>query len=137
MPRLDDLKETALYVDDLPRAKQFYERVFGLRTLVAEERFCAFDVVAKHVLLLFLRGGSLVETSLPGGTIPAHNGAGPLHVAFSVSREELPEWETHLRTQGVEILSRVSWPRGGHSIYFRDPDGHLLELLTPGVWATY
>jgi catechol 2,3-dioxygenase-like lactoylglutathione lyase family enzyme len=28
-------------------------------------------------------------------------------------------------------------PRGGHSIYFRDPDGHLLELATPGLWAGY
>jgi len=27
--------------------------------------------------------------------------------------------------------------RGGHSIYFRDPDGHLLELATPGLWAIY
>jgi catechol 2,3-dioxygenase-like lactoylglutathione lyase family enzyme len=137
MPKLDDLKETALYVDDLERAKRFYERVLGLRTLVDDQRFCAFDVAAKHILLLFLRGASLDETRVPGGTIPSHNGTGQIHAAFAVSRQELPEWETHLHTHGVEILSRVSWPRGGQSIYFRDPDGHLLELLTPGVWATY
>lgn len=27
--------------------------------------------------------------------------------------------------------------RGGCSVYFRDPDGHLLELATPGVWINY
>jgi len=137
MPKLNDLKETALYVDDLDRAREFYERVMGLRTLVADKRFCAFDVAAKHILLLFIRDASLDETHLPGGTIPPHNGAGQLHTAFAVDRQELPEWEIHLQSHGVEILSRMSWPRGGESIYFRDPDGHLLELLTPGVWATY
>ncbi|HEY7306936.1 MAG TPA: VOC family protein [Bryobacteraceae bacterium] len=137
MPKLQDLKETSLYVDDLERAKGFYERVLGLRPLVEDQRFCALDVASKHILLLFVRGASLNETRLPGGTIPAHDGAGPIHAAFAVNREELPEWEAHLRGHGVEIMSRVSWPRGGQSIYFRDPDGHVLELLTPGVWATY
>jgi catechol 2,3-dioxygenase-like lactoylglutathione lyase family enzyme len=137
MPTLVDLKETALYVDSLERAKTFYKDVLGLHALVEDERFCAFDVAGKHILLLFVRGASLRETALPGGIIPAHDGTGPLHVAFAVTSQELPQWEAQLEANGIEILSRVSWPRGGHSIYFRDPDGHLLELLTPGVWATY
>ena len=136
MPTLDDLKETSLYVDNRERAKKFYDGVLGLRILVEDERFCALDVTAKHILLLFVRGTSLRETHLPGGTIPAHDGAGPLHVAFAVTSQELPQREAHLHSNGVEILSRVSWPRGGQSIYFRDLDGNLLELLTPGVWAT-
>ena len=37
----------------------------------------------------------------------------------------------------IEIESRVTWPGGGTSLYFRDPEGHLLELLTPGVWQIY
>jgi catechol 2,3-dioxygenase-like lactoylglutathione lyase family enzyme len=37
----------------------------------------------------------------------------------------------------VNIESRVKWPRGGESIYFRDPDDHLVELVTPGTWAIY
>jgi catechol 2,3-dioxygenase-like lactoylglutathione lyase family enzyme len=37
----------------------------------------------------------------------------------------------------VEIISRMSWPRGGESLYFRDPDNHVLELATPGIWPIY
>jgi len=137
MPSLGDLKETCLYVQDLERAKTFYRDVLGLQPMVESERFCALDVVGKHVLLLFVRGASTQDTELPGGTIPPHDGSGPVHCGFSVDSDQMPEWESHLRAHGVAMLSHVSWPRGGRSVYFRDPDGHLLELLTPGVWATY
>jgi len=49
----------------------------------------------------------------------------------------LREWEERLRDRDVAIEGRTDWSHGGHSIYFRDPDGHLLELATPGLWATY
>lgn len=137
MPELKDLKETALYVDDLAGAKAFYKDVIGLTALAEDARFCALDVAGRHVLLLFLRGASLGETQLPGGVVPGHDGAGPLHVGFAVAAEELAGWEAHLAGHGVAIESEVSWPLGGRSIYFRDPEGHLLELLTPGVWKTY
>jgi catechol-2,3-dioxygenase len=137
MPALTDLKETALYVADLHRATTFYKEVMGLKTLVEEDRFCALDVEGKHILLLFLRGGSTRTTELPGGTIPPHDGSGQLHAAFAVEAKQLPEWESHLKANNIDIVGRVSWPRGGQSIYFRDPDGNLLELLTPGVWSTY
>lgn len=137
MPRLTDLKETALYVDDLDRAKAFYKDVLGLPSLVEDVRFCAFDVAGKHILLLFLRGSALTDLQLPGGMIPPHDGHGPAHAGFAVDATELAAWESHLQRHDVPILSRVEWPLGGKSVYFRDPDGHLLELLTPGVWRTY
>ena len=137
VPRLDDLKETSLYVDDLERASRFYREILGLETLFSDERLCALDVAGRHVLLLFLRGMSHEDMQLPGGMIPGHDSSGEIHVGFSIDREELPEWEAKFEAAGVSVVSRVRWPRGGESIYFRDPDNHLLELLTPGVWATY
>ncbi len=137
MPKLNDVKETALYVDNLERAKKFYREVLGLEAIVEQENLCAFNVESKHVLLLFLRGAFLNDTELPGGTIPPHDGSGHLHTGFSIDLQELPAWEQHFAAKGVEIEGRVTWPKGGKSIYFRDPDGHLLELLTPGVWSTY
>lgn len=137
MPKLAGVIETALYVDDLARAVAFYQHILGLAALNEDARFAAFDVGGRSVLLLFKRGATLETVHLPGGTIPPHDGLGPLHVAFAVAADELPIWEARLAEQGVEIEARTAWPRGGHSIYFRDPDNHLLELVTPGVWAIY
>jgi len=86
---------------------------------------------------VFKRGATLEAVHLPGGTIPPHDGHGPLHMAFGVSADDLPAWEARLTEKGVEIEARTTWPRGGHSIYFRDPDNHLLELVTRGVWTIY
>lgn len=137
MPKLAGVIETALYVDDLARAIAFYRDILGLAALNQDARFVAFDVGGRSVLLLFKRGATLETVHLPGGTIPPHDGHGPLHIAFAVTTNELPVWEARLVEQGIAIEARTVWPRGGHSIYFRDPDNHLLELVTPGVWAIY
>ena len=137
MPKLSGVIETALHVDDLERARSFYEDVLGLSRLTGDARFLAFDVGGRSVLLLFRRGATLETVHLPGGTIPPHDGSGPIHVAFSVAADDLAAWEARLGEQGVAIEGRTDWPRGGRSVYFRDPDNHLLELVTPGVWAIY
>jgi catechol-2,3-dioxygenase len=137
MPALDRVLETALYVEDLGSAGRFYEEVLGLTALTSDTRLRAYDVGGKSVLLLFQRGGTLETVHLPGGTIPPHDGAGPIHLAFAVSDADLGAWEDRLAQEGVPIEGRTDWPRGGRSVYFRDPDGHLLELATPGIWRTY
>ncbi|MGB3490355.1 MAG: VOC family protein [Xanthobacteraceae bacterium] len=137
MPKLAGVIETALYVDDLARSIAFYRDILGLAALNQDTRFAAFDVGGRSVLLLFKRGATLETVHLPGGTIPPHDGHGPLHIAFAVTADELQAWEARLAERGVAIEARTAWPRGGHSIYFRDPDDHLLELVTPGVWAIY
>jgi catechol 2,3-dioxygenase-like lactoylglutathione lyase family enzyme len=137
MPRINRVLETVLYVDDLDRAGPFYGQVLGLTCIHTDARLRAYDVGGQGVLLLFRRGQSLHTVTLPGGTIPPHDGHGPNHIAFSVPADELPAWEERLAAAGVVIEGRTQWPRGGHSIYFRDPDGHLLELATPGLWVGY
>jgi catechol 2,3-dioxygenase-like lactoylglutathione lyase family enzyme len=137
LPKLAGVIETALYVDDLDRARSFYEEVLGLAALTSDSRFLAFDVGGRSVLLLFRRGSTLESLHLPGGTIPPHDGSGPIHMAFAIAAAELAAWEKRLAEHNVAIEGRTDWPRGGKSVYFRDPDNHLLELVTPGVWAIY
>jgi catechol 2,3-dioxygenase-like lactoylglutathione lyase family enzyme len=136
-PRINGVVETCLYSDDLPRSVRFYQDQLGLRLLESGERLCVFSVADKQVLLLFRRGGTLKPIATPGGIIPPHDAAGQLHVAFAVSKEDLAGWERHLVARGVPIESKVNWPKGGVSIYFRDPDDHLVELATPGIWEVY
>ncbi|MBB1583193.1 VOC family protein [Serratia sp. OS31] len=129
--------ETVLYVKDIERAAAFYQQVLKLPVMVANERFRAYNVGEQSVLLLFIEGDSLKGASYPEGYIPPHDGNGPLHVGLAVAKEQLPHWEQHLTNEGIAIEGRMSWDHGGESIYFRDPDGHLLELVTPGIWANY
>ncbi|MGD0026613.1 MAG: VOC family protein [Xanthobacteraceae bacterium] len=137
MPNLLGVLETVLYVEAFERACPFYEQVLGLNSIYRDRRLCAYDVGARGVLLLFLRGRSLETVKLPGGTIPPHDGNGPVHIAFSIAADELAAWEAQLSEAGVTVEGRTKWPRGGESIYFRDPDGHLVELATPGLWPGY
>ena len=129
--------ETALYVDNLKRSREFYEDTLLLKPLSANERVCAYDIGGHSILLLFKRGATREPIVTSAGTIPPHDGSGPLHIALAINEDELDAWERQLLTQGVTVEGRTSWSRGGKSIYFRDPDGHLLELATPGLWQTY
>jgi len=137
-PRLSGLLETSLYVHDLDVSVAFYQRVFGFEVLLREDRMAGLAVPGGTVLLLFRRGGSVTPSEVPGGTIPAHDGHGTLHLCFAVPLPALEDWGRHLAALGVPLESRVSpQSHGGASLYFRDPDGHSLEVAVPGLWAIY
>ena len=138
MPKLDGILETCIHTDDMARAKAFYEGVLELQPIYSDNRLTAYAVADRDVLLVFRKGATGDATVMPGGgVIPGHGGDGALHVAFAVGKDELPKWEQRLAARNVAIEGAHTWSRGGHSIYFRDPDGHLLELATPGLWSVY
>ena len=136
-PALTRVVETALYFDDLPAAAAFYRDVLGLRTMNEGPRLVALDAGGGTVLLLFKRGATVDGFRWADGNIPPHDGAGPAHVAFGVAADELDVWERRLTALGIELDGRATWTLGGRSIYFRDPGGHSLELVTPGTWDNY
>jgi catechol 2,3-dioxygenase-like lactoylglutathione lyase family enzyme len=74
---------------------------------------------------------------LPGGVVPPHDAGGPGHLAFAMDTADIPVWEARLAELGIPIESRVTWERGGYSLYFRDPDNRSVELASPGIWASY
>lgn len=136
-PPLARILESALYVDDLSVARDFYRDVLGGHVMLESPRLVALDIARTSVLLLFQRGATDTAQAASGGIVPPHGARGAQHLAFAIARDALAEWVMQLRQHGVEIESRVHWPRGGESLYFRDPDGHSIELLTPGLWETY
>ena len=136
-PPLQGMLEFGLYVKDVSRASAFYHNLFGFPVLLSKERIAALDVEGKQILLLFKHGASSEPMKMPGGVLPPHDGEGTSHVAFAIQESDVEGWERWLREQDVEVESKVEWERGGRSLYFRDLDDNLLELVTPGVWETY
>ena len=137
-PRLDRIVETALYVDDMARSRAFYVDVLGCEPLLESARLLALNVAGVSVLLLFQRGATNEPLPTLGGVVPPHGGTGIQHTAFDVlNREVLDRWALRFEQRGFAIESRVQWQRGGESLYVRDPDGHSIELMTPGLWAIY
>jgi catechol 2,3-dioxygenase-like lactoylglutathione lyase family enzyme len=137
MLRIRRVLETALDCDDLPRSAAFYVALFGTEPMLRSDRLVAIDAGEGTVLLLFQRGLSAEPVQLPGGLVPPHAAGGPGHLAFAIDRPQIAGWETRLAALGIAIESRVTWERGGVSLYFRDPDGRSVELASPGVWPNY
>jgi catechol 2,3-dioxygenase-like lactoylglutathione lyase family enzyme len=123
--------ETAVYADDLEKAERFYHDVLGLPVSGKEAGRHVFFAVGDRCMLLVFRA----EATLIGDHLPAHGSQGSSHFALGIPRDELDAWRTHLQNCHVAIEQEMSWPLGGHSLYFRDPAGNLVELITPGVWG--
>jgi catechol 2,3-dioxygenase-like lactoylglutathione lyase family enzyme len=135
-PSVLGVLETALYVKDLEQAQQFYDELFGFEEAFREEgRLHALKVPGNQILLLFKENASTHPTNTSGGVIPPHDGHGQLHLAFEIEETQITSWRERLAALKVSIESEVDCARGGHSIYFRDPDGHLLELVTRQCWG--
>lgn len=129
--------ETALYVENLDASEKFYAALFGCQTLLSDDRMRALNIGGTNVLLLFKKGGTTEGEEVEGGFIPPHDAEGRIHLCFAIEKDELESWERALDAYDIEIISTVFPPRGGTSLYFRDPDKHLIELATPGIWEIY
>lgn len=130
-PKTGGILESSLYVNDVPRSIRFYQETFGF-PMISDfgERGCAMHAGPQQVLLLFKKGASRAITS-------PHDGDGELHLAFAIASGELANWESWLQQRGIAVEEKRQWESGGWSVYFRDPDRHLLELATPGIWSVY
>ncbi|MEX2589104.1 MAG: VOC family protein [Chitinophagales bacterium] len=124
------IKETAIYVKDLAKTKNFYHHKLGLpiKSEVAGRHI--FFTAGSSILLCFLEG----STDNNDGPIPPHWGKGELHFAFESSYADYDKWKKKIQELGIEIEKEMEWRRGLKSFYFRDPDGHSLEIVMDGIW---
>src|SRR5215467_3394665 len=121
-PSTQGILESSLYVADVSASARFYERIFGFRVISNfGERGCAMEAGTRQVLLLFKKGGSRTIQS-------PHDGDGELHLAFAIPAGELAAWESWLAQNGIAVEEKRPWELGGWSLYFRDPDRHLIEI---------
>ena len=134
--------ESALYVDDLDKAEAFYRVVMGLEVLTKLDGRHVFFRCGEGVLLLF-DPAQTVKPPAPDARLPVppHGATGEGHLCFRATAEEIDRWVKHLAAHGIEIEADFHWPpkgeepRGGRSIYFRDPVGNSLEIAEPRIWG--
>lgn len=126
---ITQVKENCLYVSDLERTRHFYHHNLGLPLISHVEGRHIFFRAGSSVLLCFLPEVTRAETKLP-----PHFAYGQQHLAFEVPAQEYAVWKKRLAEQEIEIVHEQYWKDDLYSMYFYDPDGHLLEIVPPHIW---
>ena len=125
--------ETVLYAERLAEMRDFYERVLGLDVVQADLDRHLFFRCGDQMLLVF--DPRLTRAQVAEHAPPPHGATGAGHVCFRADAEALDGWRSHLLRHGVAIETEFTWPRGGRSIYFRDPAGNSVEIAEPRIWG--
>lgn len=116
------LDYTVIYVRQMAKMRAFYETTMGFplhREL--SSRWIEFRIGA-NILALAERGGRFDDPPPPAGTLS-------LQLAFRVAPQEVDLCAATLAERGVEIVSPpTDQPFGHRTLFFRDPDGHVLEI---------
>lgn len=124
------VKETCIYISDLQRTQAFYNEQLGLKIISKVEGRHIFFKAGTSVLLCFIAE----KTSQPGQELPAHGAHGCIHFALEVKPEDYAAAKKEILGKGIIIAHEQQWKNNQHSFYFRDPDGHLVEIIQAGIW---
>lgn len=135
--RIQGVHHITLICTDMERTIAFYRDLLGLRLVKQTVNFD--DPGTKHFYFgdNEARPGTLITffeyPDMPRGRV----GSGSTHhFAFEVaSEEEQLEWKKRLEGAAVYVTP-VRDRKYFKSIYFQDPDGHLLEIATSGPGFT-
>ena len=134
--RVDGVLETCLYASDLDAAERFYGDTLGLAVFAREPGRHLFFRCGDAMLLVFDAARTTEAAGSVGGVpVPRHGAVGAGHVCFRVPEGELAAWRERLVTAGVAVEAELHWPRGGTSLYVRDPAGNSVELAPARIWG--
>ena len=113
---------TVVFVRDMAAMRRFYEDVMGF--VLARELSAGW--------LEYQLGGNTLALARPSRTagdtpVPAQTAA--LQLAFKVPVADVDRCSEELTQKGVAMLSPpTNLPFGHRALFFRDPDGNLLEI---------
>ncbi|MBS0234437.1 MAG: VOC family protein [Proteobacteria bacterium] len=127
--------ETVLYAPNLAAIESFYRRVFGLEPFAAVAERHVFFRYGSQMLLIFNPVATRTPPPPEALPVPPHGAQGEGHVCFRATAEDIAAWRARLEALGIPIEADFEWPRGGRSLYFRDPAGNCLEFAEPRIWG--
>jgi glyoxylase I family protein len=114
MIQASGIDHIVLHCSDVRRSKQFYTEILGMSVYREDNR------------QVFLRaGGQGVALFEKTGDVPLAAGSDLNHLALNVASGSYESLKAELESHGVAVGGR---PGDDHCIYFRDPDGHRLQL---------
>jgi catechol 2,3-dioxygenase-like lactoylglutathione lyase family enzyme len=114
---------TVIFVRDMAAMRRFYEDILGFSLLRELSPGWIEYRVGGNTL-------ALARPSLTSADDPTPNGSASLQLAFKVSAAEVDRCADELVRQGVNLLSPPTDRAFGHrTLFFRDPDGNLLEVF--------
>jgi catechol-2,3-dioxygenase len=131
--KINKVVETCIYSSDLDSMKRFYAGILGLSVVQEEKGKFVFLQAGKSMLLIF----DPARTSVDNDNLPTHGAQTPpasVHFAMEIEEHDHDRWKGLLAKNGISVEKEVSWKGKSRSLYFRDPAGNLVELITPGEW---
>ena len=122
---IPSLVNTCLITDNVDQLVQFYDSILLVKAQRSGKDYAEFHT-GVGVLAIFSAAGQ--EKYIPGSAKAARNKSVILEFSVvDVDRE-------YARLQGIVktwVKPPTTQPWGTRSIYFRDPDGNLVDLYTP------
>jgi catechol 2,3-dioxygenase-like lactoylglutathione lyase family enzyme len=134
--QFNKIVETCIYSSDLEKMKRFYINTLGLEFVSEEEDRHVFLKAGVNMLLIFNPNKTL-ESNDDDSKLPVHGAFAPpsiIHFAFEIDKENYHSAKYTLNEKNVKIEREVVWEKGTNSVYFRDPAGNLVEIITQGSW---
>src|SRR5262245_25549912 len=134
--------EVQLVVSDLGAMTAFYRDRLGLEVSLEDEARgrVHFGLGGRGQLILARERGEDASPDWPGLPPPLLTAAdragatperhGPVHYAMEVDVNGLVETGERLRAEGLDVRGPFRWPSGRLSVYFRDPEGNVAELIS-------
>ena len=122
LSQIRQIDYTVIFARDLPAMRHFYETVLEFPLLrVLSERWIEFRVGA-NTLALTVHGGRFPDPAPRAGALS-------LQLAFRVPPPAVAECAAALAAKGVVLIAPLTdHPFGHRTIFFRDPDGNVLEI---------
>ena len=124
--KLERLDHFGIEVADLARAERFYTGVLGLKVVNRFGDQVLLDCGGQNLALFEVPRPAL--SAAERQSIIGHP-LGRGHHAFRVNRSDFAVARERLAAAGVESAAPIDW--GDHDcLYFLDPDGNLLEMVS-------